>query len=88
MHHKYVIEGSFDRNFGLVFTAFFLVVASLPLIHGNGLRLWALGLAYDNMHFSPAGLHLFAIILADRMSTPELVQTPPIKTNDVTGLNK
>lgn len=25
------------------------------------------GLAYDNMHFSPAGLHLFAIILANRM---------------------
>lgn len=40
-----VIEGSSDRSFGLVFTVFFLVVTSLPLFYGNGLRLWALGLA-------------------------------------------
>lgn len=33
------------------------------------------GLAYDNMHFSPAGLHLFATILADRMSMPGLAHS-------------
>jgi hypothetical protein len=26
------------------------------------------GMAYDNMHFSPAGLHLFAIVLSDWMN--------------------
>lgn len=44
-HHNTGIESSSDRNFGLVFAVFFLIVASLPLLHGNGLRLWALGLA-------------------------------------------
>lgn len=44
-HHNAVIEGSSDRNFGLVFTIFFLVVALLPLLHGDGLRLWAIGLS-------------------------------------------
>lgn len=29
------------------------------------------GLAYDSMHFSPAGLHLFAMILAVRMNAPK-----------------
>jgi hypothetical protein len=43
-HHNAVIEGSSDRNFGLVFTIFFLVIALLPLLHGGGLRLWAMGL--------------------------------------------
>lgn len=44
-HHNIAIKGSSDRNFGLVFAAFFLIVALLPLLHGNPLRLWALGLA-------------------------------------------
>lgn len=39
------IVGSSDRNFGLVFAVFLLIVALLPLLHGNTLRLWALGLA-------------------------------------------
>lgn len=44
-HHIASPEASSDRSFGLVFTAFFLVVALLPLLHGHGVRLWALGLA-------------------------------------------
>lgn len=35
-------EGSSDRTFGLVFAAFFLVVAALPLLHGGPVREWAL----------------------------------------------
>ena len=42
--HKKVIAGS-DRSFGLVFAAFFAVVASLPAIHGAPPRWWALGIA-------------------------------------------
>ena len=45
IHHDNIIEGSSDRSFGLVFAIFFLMIALLPLLHGNGLRLWALGLA-------------------------------------------
>jgi hypothetical protein len=37
--------GSSDRAFGLVFAAFFLVVALLPLWNGREVRLWSLGLA-------------------------------------------
>lgn len=33
------------------------------------------GMAYDNMHFSPAGLHLFATILADRISMTGLAHS-------------
>jgi hypothetical protein len=33
---------SSDRTFGLVFTAFFTVLAVLPLIKGHGVRTWAL----------------------------------------------
>lgn len=44
-HHRPSIEGSSDRSFGLVFTVFFLVVALLPLLHGHGVRPWAVGLA-------------------------------------------
>jgi len=42
-HYIAPIEGSTDRNFGLVFAVFFLLVALLPLLHGNEMRLWALG---------------------------------------------
>lgn len=34
-----------DRSFGLVFTAFFLIIGLLPLLHGRSLRVWALGIA-------------------------------------------
>ena len=32
-----------DRSFGLVFAAFFAVVALLPLVHGHAARVWAFG---------------------------------------------
>jgi hypothetical protein len=38
-------QGSSDRAFGLVFTAFFLVVALLPLAGGGSPRSWALAVA-------------------------------------------
>lgn len=34
-----------NRSFGLVFTAFFLIVAFFPVLHGNPVRLWAIGVA-------------------------------------------
>lgn len=34
-----------ERSFGLVFAAFFLIVALWPLWHGSPVRLWALGIA-------------------------------------------
>jgi hypothetical protein len=37
-----IIEGSSDRTFGLVFTAFFSIMACLPLLSGGALRIWAL----------------------------------------------
>lgn len=37
-----IIEGSSDRVFGLVFAAFFSIMACLPLFSGGGLRTWAL----------------------------------------------
>lgn len=36
------IEGSSDRVFGLVFAAFFSIVACQPLFSGGALRIWAL----------------------------------------------
>ncbi len=38
-------QGSSDRAFGLVFAAFFAIVALLPLWHGGAMRLWALAVA-------------------------------------------
>jgi len=38
-------RGSSDRAFGLVFAAFFVVVALLPLRHHHPVRLWAFPLA-------------------------------------------
>jgi hypothetical protein len=37
-----VSEGSSDRSFGLVFTAFFALVGVWPLVHKRPLRPWAL----------------------------------------------
>jgi hypothetical protein len=37
-----VAEGSSDRSFGLVFTAFFALVGLWPLVHKRPLRPWAL----------------------------------------------
>jgi hypothetical protein len=42
--HRKVVAGS-DRSFGLVFAAFFAVVALLPVMHGAPVRWWALAIA-------------------------------------------
>lgn len=39
------VKSSSERTFGLVFAAFFTLIGLLPLAHGAGIRLWALGLA-------------------------------------------
>lgn len=39
------VEGSSDRSFGLVFAAAFLVIAGIPLFHGEAIRWWAVGMA-------------------------------------------
>jgi hypothetical protein len=36
------VEGSSNRSFGVVFTLVFLIVALLPLIKGEGPRIWGL----------------------------------------------
>jgi len=50
-----------ERSFGLVFTAFFTLVALLPLKDGAPVRLWALGVA---------ALVLAAALLAPRLLRP------------------
>ena len=39
------IKPSSDRNFGLVISTFFLIVALWPLVHAEPVRWWALGMA-------------------------------------------
>jgi len=39
------VEGSSDRSFGLVFAAVFLVIAGIPLFHGEAIRWWSAGMA-------------------------------------------
>jgi ABC-type uncharacterized transport system permease subunit len=39
------VKGSSTRVFGLFFAAFFALITFWPLIHGLGIRFWALGLA-------------------------------------------
>jgi Saxitoxin biosynthesis operon protein SxtJ len=39
------VKAGSERSFGLVMAAFFLIVACLPLIHAERVRLWALGVA-------------------------------------------
>lgn len=39
------IEGSSDRSFGLVFAAVFLVIAGMPLLHGESIRWWSVGVS-------------------------------------------
>lgn len=46
------IARSSDRNFGLVMTGFFVIVALLPLWNGQAIRLWALMIA--GVFFVPA----------------------------------
>ena len=43
--HRKVVAGT-NRNFGLTFSAIFLIVAVWPwLRHGEGIRLWAVGVS-------------------------------------------
>ena len=39
------VKVSSDRSFGVVFCVVFALIALWPLIHGNGIRYWALGIA-------------------------------------------
>jgi len=39
------VEGSSDRSFGLVFAGVFLVLAGMPLFHGETIRWWSAGVA-------------------------------------------
>jgi len=39
------VEGSSDRSFGFVFAAVFLVIAGMPLFHGEAIRWWSVGVA-------------------------------------------
>lgn len=55
------IEGSSDRSFGLVFSAFSILVACWPLISGGALRLWALVLG---------GLFLLLAVLYPTILSP------------------
>jgi hypothetical protein len=39
------VEGSSDRTFGLVFAGVFIVIAGIPLFHGQAIRWWSVGVA-------------------------------------------
>jgi hypothetical protein len=45
-HYEQEPNKSADRNFGLIFAAFFLIIALLPLLHGGASRLWAVGISF------------------------------------------
>jgi hypothetical protein len=56
------VKGATERSFGFVFTAFFMLVALLPLLHHRKLRAWALIVA--------------AIILLVSLVRPALLKYP------------
>jgi hypothetical protein len=39
------VKGSSNRGFGLVFAAVFALIGLAPLVHGQSIRLWSLGVA-------------------------------------------
>jgi hypothetical protein len=43
--HEPLAKGSSDRSFGLVFTAFFVLLGLWPMVHNRPVRIWALGLS-------------------------------------------
>jgi hypothetical protein len=45
LHREYAAKASSDRAFGLVFASFFGAIGAWPLLHGGGLRSWALAVA-------------------------------------------
>lgn len=54
-----VAEGSSNRSFGLVFTAFFALVGLWPMVHKRPMRLWAL---YVSAAFLVLALALPAVL--------------------------
>ena len=48
------VEGSSNRSFGLVFTAFFMVVGLYPLRHGHPVKWWSIGLSFGLLVISLA----------------------------------
>jgi hypothetical protein len=44
-HHTQQVNGSSDRSFGLVFATVFLAVSLYPLLHAQGIRIWALAVS-------------------------------------------
>ena len=44
-HHVPPVNASSNRTFGFVFTALFVIIALFPLLHGQGMRIWALMIA-------------------------------------------
>ncbi len=44
-NHIHPLNASSDRNFGLVFAVFFLVIALLPLLSGDSLRYWPIAIS-------------------------------------------
>jgi hypothetical protein len=55
------VRSSSNRTFGLVFAAFFLIVAILPAVRGHALRRWAL---------LPSGVFLLASLAAPAILAP------------------
>lgn len=43
--HVEDLPRSSDRTFGFIFSGIFLAIAAYPLIHGQPVRIWAIGLA-------------------------------------------
>jgi hypothetical protein len=73
-----------DRNFGIVFAAFFLLLALWPLVRGDAIRLWSLivaGFFFGAAFFSP---HIFSLpnrlwfrfgLLLGKILTPMIMGT-------------
>jgi hypothetical protein len=57
--HRKVVAGS-NRSFALVFAGFFSIVGLLPLMRGNPVRWWALGIAAIVLAVGFAAPHVLA----------------------------
>ena len=45
IHSQSEVKIGSDRNFGIVFAVMFMLIATLPLVHGGAARWWALAVA-------------------------------------------
>ena len=61
------VEGSSDRSFGLVFGVVFFLIAAWPVLHGQPLRWWAIGIA--------AGFSLLAFVKPALLAVPNRLWT-------------